>query len=93
MTPAQHFAIQAKLNMALGATEYDRLFLGMECGPVFGGVFQLFVPNEYTAGQIDRLYRSDILLAAESVLGERIASINVLPKDFSDAIAVLQADA
>jgi len=46
---AQQQAIEARLNFALGAETYDRLFLGFICGDVDNDTVDIFVQNEDTA--------------------------------------------
>jgi hypothetical protein len=41
----QQLAIQARLNMLLGAKIYDDLFLGFECGVVFDHTAHVYVRN------------------------------------------------
>jgi hypothetical protein len=48
-TQAQQFAVQAKLNMALGKETFDRLFLGMEIDGVSDGVMKIWVRSEHCA--------------------------------------------
>ena len=53
-TRNQQLAIQAKLNMLLGAETYDGLFLGFECGVIFEDIVHVYVPTEHAASAIDK---------------------------------------
>lgn len=80
---AQQHAIEAKLNFALGAETYDRLFLGFVCGGVKNGVVDVFVQNEDTAVIVDAEYSWHVAVVVESVLKRPVKRVNVLPRNFS----------
>jgi hypothetical protein len=83
-TEAQQFAVQAKLNMALGKEVFDRLFLGMEIDGVSRGVMKIRVRSEPCALDIQTNHAGTIAVVAENVLRKPIKSVLVLPKTFRD---------
>jgi hypothetical protein len=80
---AQQQAIEAKLNFALGAETYDRLFLGFVCGGVENEIVDVFVQNEDTAAIVGTEYSWHVAVVVESVLKKSVKSVNVLPRDLS----------
>ena len=80
---AQQHAIEAKLNFALGAETYDRLFLGFICGGVENDIVVVFVQNEDTAAIVGTEYSWHVAVAVESVLKKPVKRVNVLPKNLS----------
>jgi hypothetical protein len=87
MSPTTHqqLAIQARLNMLLGAKIYDELFLGFECGAVFEDIAHVYVDNERMAAQIEENYGWHVSVAIESILKLPIKAVQVLPRDFSSS--------
>jgi hypothetical protein len=83
-TEAQQFAVQAKLNMALGKETFDRLFLGMEIDGVSDGVMTISVRSEHCALDIQANHAGTIAVVAENILKKLIKTILVLPKTFRD---------
>ena len=85
MTPskAQQQAIEARLNFALGAETYDRLFLGFICGGVENEIVEIFVQNEDTAAIVGTEYGWHVAVAVESVLKKPVKRVTVLPKNLS----------
>ncbi len=82
---AQQQAIEAKLNFALGADTYDRLFLGFICGGVDNEIVDVFVRNEDTAAIVGTEYSWHVAVVVESVLKKPVKRVNVLPKNLSQA--------
>ena len=80
---AQQQAIEAKLNFALGAETYDRLFLGFICGDVDNDTVDIFVQNEDTAAIVCTGYSWHVAVVVESVMRKSIKCVNVLPKNLS----------
>jgi hypothetical protein len=80
---AQQQAIEARLNFALGAETYDRLFLGFICGGVENDVVEVFVQNEDTAAIVGTQYAWHLAVAVESVLKQPVKHVTVLPKSLS----------
>jgi hypothetical protein len=83
-TETQQFAVQAKLNMALGKETFDRLFLGMEIDGVSDGVMKIWVRSEHCALDIQANHAGTIAVVAENILKKPIKSVLVLPKTFRD---------
>ena len=84
-TDAEKFAIEARLNMILGAKEYDRLFLGFECGELKGDVVNVYARSEYCALRIDSHYSPHVAAAVASVIRRPVRTVNVRLKSFSDS--------
>jgi hypothetical protein len=80
---AQQQAIEARLNFALGAETYDRLFLGFVCGGVENDIVEVFVESEDTAAIVGAQYAWHLAVAVESVLKRPVKRVNVLPKSLS----------
>lgn len=80
---AQQHAIEARLNFALGAETYDRLFLGFVCGGVQNEIVEVFVQNEDTAAIVGTQYSWHVAVVVESVLKKPVKRVNVLPKNLS----------
>ena len=79
----ENYAVQAKLNLMLGATEYDSFFLGFECGELVEDIVHVYTRSEYQAAKIETKYTSHVALAVQSIVGRPIKQVNVLPRDFS----------
>jgi hypothetical protein len=79
----QQHAIEAKLNFALGAETYDRLFLGFVCGGVQNEIVDVFVQNEDTAAIVGTEYSWHVAVVVESVLKKPVKRVNVLPRNLS----------
>jgi hypothetical protein len=80
---AQQQAIEAKLNFALGAETYDRLFLGFICGDVDNDAVDIFVQNEDTAAIVCTGYSWHVAVVVESIMKKSVKCVNVLPKNLS----------
>jgi hypothetical protein len=80
---AQQQAIEARLNFALGAETYDRLFLGFVCGGVENDIVEVFVESEDAAAIVGTQYAWHLAVAVESVLKKPVKRVNVLPKSLS----------
>jgi hypothetical protein len=80
---AQQQAIEAKLNFALGAETYDRLFLGFVCGDVDNDAVDVFVRDEDTAAMVCTGYSWHVAVVVESVMKKCVKCVNVLPKNLS----------
>jgi hypothetical protein len=83
-TEVQQFAVQAKLNMALGKEIFDRLFLGMEIDGVSDGTMKIWVKSEHCAFDIQANHAGTIAVVAENILKKPIKSVLVLPRTFRD---------
>jgi hypothetical protein len=80
---AQQQAIEAKLNFALGADTYDRLFLGFICGRVDNDIVDVYVQNEETAAIVGTGYSWHVAVVVESVMKKTVKRVNVLPRNLS----------
>ena len=83
-TAIQKLAIEARLNASLGAQDYDRLFLGFECGDIIDGIVHVYARSEYDATRIDAGYCLEVAIAVESITKRAVKLVNVMPKDFAD---------
>jgi len=59
-TKVEQFAIEAKLNLILGAEVYDRVFQGFEVLEVANGELRGWSPSEHRAAVIDVLGHSGL---------------------------------
>jgi hypothetical protein len=75
-TRHQHHAIEAKLNMLLGAGVYDELFIGFEVICIRRGVLDVHV-SSHSADIIQRTYSLHVAIVAESVLKRAVKSVNL----------------
>lgn len=80
----EQFAIQAKLNMLLGAEVFDSLFLGFQCGVIFQDVVHVYVPSAEAAMAISIGYPKQVALAVASIMKLPISDVHVLPRNYSD---------
>ena len=76
----QKHAIHARLNLALGADEFDRLFLGFEIHEVHGEVLYASARSEYCANVIAERYPLEVAKAAEDILRLRISFVQVVAR-------------
>lgn len=79
-SPVEQLAIQARLNFILGSIEYDKLFLGFECGGIFENSAEVFARSEYHAIRIAFSYSLHVAIAIESVIKRPVKSVRVLPR-------------
>jgi hypothetical protein len=82
ITKHQQFAVEAKLNMLLGAEEYDRLFMEFQLTDLQWGILSVRVKSEHVQ-EIQNRYWLHIAIIAESVLQRAVRVLNFLSKDFS----------
>jgi hypothetical protein len=80
----EHLAIEAKLNMLLGAATYDRLLVGFRVVSVKKGVLLVLVDPEHLAA-INRKYSMHLAIVVESVLRRAVKSVVLNPKTKSNA--------
>jgi hypothetical protein len=69
------FAIQAKLDMYLGAPAFDRTFIGAEFTEAKNGILYIRVRSEYQASQLTRAHVTILAAVAEDILGEPVAFV------------------
>jgi hypothetical protein len=77
-TPHQHLAIEAKLNMLLGAAIYDRLLLGFTIVSVKDGILLVLVHSD-KLDAISSKYSIHLAVVTESVLKRAVKSVVVRP--------------
>ena len=77
-TEIQQLAIQAKLNLHLGASVYDWVFLGFEVLEIVDGELRGWAPTEHCAAVIDVRYSSMVARIAENILKQPIRRVSVL---------------
>jgi hypothetical protein len=80
----EHLAIEAKLNMLLGAAIYDRLLIGFRVVSVKDGVLLVLVDPENPAA-INQKYSLHLAIIVESVLRRAVKSVVLNPKTKSNA--------
>jgi hypothetical protein len=83
-TLQEHLAIEAKLNMLLGAAIYDRLLIGFRVISVKDGVLLVLVDPENLAA-INQKYSLHLAIVVESVLRRAVKSVVLNPKTKSNA--------
>ena len=81
-TRHEHHAIEAKLNMLLGASVYDKLFIGFEVISIRRGVLDVHV-SSHSADIIRRTYSLHVAIVVESVLKRAVKSVNLYPRKVS----------
>lgn len=73
----QQLAIQARLNMALGAHIYDELFGGFECGLIFEDTAIVSVSNPVAATIIEAQYNRQVASAIQMTMSLPINAVKV----------------
>jgi hypothetical protein len=79
-TEPQQLAVQARLNMLLGRTVFDKYFLGFEIRDVRDHTINVVVQGQVRAEAIEANYSLHVAIVAESILRHPIKFVNVLPK-------------
>ena len=77
-TKVEQFAIEAKLNLILGAEVYDRVFQGFEVLEVVDGELRGWSPSEHRAAVIDVQFSAILVWIAQTVLNQPVRRVNVL---------------
>jgi hypothetical protein len=72
-TKVEQFAIEAKLNLILGAEVYDRVFQGFEVLEVVNGELRGCSPSEHRAAVIGVQFSA----IAQTVLNQPVRRVNV----------------
>jgi len=80
----EHLAIEARLNMLLGAAIYDRLLIGFRVVSVIDGALLVLVDPENLAA-INQKYSLHLAIIVESVLRRAVKSVVLNPKTKSNA--------
>ena len=76
----EHLAIEAKLNMLLGAAIYDRLLIGFRVVSLKDGVLLVLVDPENLAA-ISQKYSMHLAIVVESVLRRAVKSVVLKSQD------------
>ena len=79
LTDEENMAVQAKLNFILGAKTYDTHFQGFHCAELSDGIVTAYAKSEYMAGVISAEFSGEIAEAIESIVGQRVTGVLVLP--------------
>jgi len=66
--------------MYLGASAFDRIFLGAEFTEAKNGILYLRVRSEFHLSQLRREHVTLLAVVAEDILGEPIGFVDVLPR-------------
>src|SRR5262249_35109662 len=66
------FAIQAKLNFALGARVYDDIFAGFELLEIVGDELRGWATSEYRAAAIDIHFSAELARITQAVTGRPV---------------------
>lgn len=77
-TRIAQLAIEAKLNLVLGAEAYDMVFPGFEILEVVDGELRAWAPSEYRAAVIDVRYSSTLAWIAQTVFNRPVERVSVL---------------
>jgi hypothetical protein len=77
-TKIAQLAIEAKLNLVLGAEAYDSVFPGFEVLEVVDGELRAWAPSEHRAAVIDVRYSGTVAGIAQTVFNHPIQRVSVL---------------
>ena len=78
-TPHQHLAVEAKLNMLLGAATYDRLLIGFKVVSVKDGVSARSRRSGQVLPPSAASYCIHLAIVVESVLRRAVKSVALKP--------------
>jgi hypothetical protein len=78
LTEIQQQAVQARMNMILGAEEYDRLFLDVIFSEVIGGVLYAFAQSETLAAEIEDKYALHLSIVVGQIAGTPVEFVQFL---------------
>jgi hypothetical protein len=78
LTEIEQLAIQAKLNLLLGAGVYDAIFLGFEVLEIVGDELRGWARSEYCAATIDIHFSAQVARAAQAVLKQPVRRTSFL---------------
>lgn len=76
----QQQAIQARMNLIVGATTYDRLFLGITFDEVADDILYVFARTEELAAEIEESYALALSIVASQITGVSVEFVQVLPE-------------
>ena len=72
LTKVEQFAIEAKLNLILGAEVYDRVFQGFDVLEVANGELRGWSPSQHRAAVIDVQFSAIVAWIARTVLNQPV---------------------
>ena len=78
ITEIQQYAIQARLNIALGARVYDDVFAGFEILEIAGDELRGWATSEYRAAVIDNHFSAEVARIAQAVTRQPVRSTSFL---------------
>ena len=78
LTDIEQLAIQARLNLSLGRTTYDAVFLGFEVLEIVGDELRGWARSEYCAATIDIHFSREVARAAQAVLKQPVRRTSVV---------------
>jgi hypothetical protein len=76
----QEQAISARMALIVGATEFDRLFLGVQFSEVDGDILFVYALDEERAAEMEDKDALHISIIATDILKQEIAIVMVLPR-------------
>lgn len=76
----QQQAIQARMNLIVGATTFDRLFLGATFDEVADKILYVFAHTEKLAAEIEEKYALHLSIVARQITGRPVEFVQVLPE-------------
>jgi hypothetical protein len=80
LSRTQDYAIQARVAAVLGATVFDRVFVGVRFAESDGPLLYVYSMDEQTAAEIEDDFSLLIANAASRILKREIEVVVVLPK-------------
>lgn len=79
----EQFAIEAKLNLILGAEVYDAVFQGFEVLEGVDGELRGWSPSEHRAAVIEVQFSAIVAWIARAVLNQPVRRVNILMRGMS----------
>lgn len=78
LTEVQQQAVQARMNLIVGANEYDRLFLGVIFSEVIDGVLYAFAQSETLAAEIEEKYALHLSIIVSQIAATPVEFVQFL---------------
>lgn len=78
LTDIEQLAVQARLNLSLGRTTYDAVFLGFEVLEIVGDELRGWARSEYCAATIDIHFSREVARAAQAVLKQPVRRTSIV---------------
>lgn len=76
----QQQAIQARMNLIVGAATFDQLFLGATFDEVADKILYVFARTEKLAAEIEENYALHLSIVASQITGAPVEFVQVLPE-------------